>query len=45
MLQGTGLTSQDVQFIMHPGGPKILHGPAQKMGVENEKFQVLGIAA
>ncbi|KAK9907577.1 hypothetical protein WJX75_006308 [Coccomyxa subellipsoidea] len=39
LLEGTGLTPQDVQFIMHPGGPKILHGPAQKMGVENEKFQ------
>ncbi len=40
VLQGTGLTVQDVQFIMHPGGPKILHGPAEIMGVGNEKFQV-----
>nr|AEO12146.1 type III polyketide synthase [Coccomyxa subellipsoidea C-169] len=39
LLQGTGLTVQDVQFIMHPGGPKILHGPAEIMGVGNEKFQ------
>jgi len=40
LLKGTGLTLQQLQYAVHPGGPKILDVLADALGVKHEQLKV-----
>ncbi len=40
LLNGTGLSLQELQYAVHPGGPKILDVLAEALGVGHEQLEV-----
>ena len=40
LLEGLPITAQDPQYVIHPGGPAILKGPQELLGLPQEQNQV-----